>query len=311
MSFNLNDLQAAVVAHGTVARVLMAEVKGSTPREAGAAMLVWRDGQSGTIGGGALEFDAAATARELLADGQSRVNRVPLGPALGQCCGGAVTLVTEIYDAAALAALAAKTRDGCVLRPLGGPKGDKPVALATAGPLPRLSQGWLAERLSPRGHPLWIYGAGHVGRALVATLAPLPGWAITWVDIAADRYPATVSPQVERLLAAAPDQVVHHAPAQAHHLIVTHSHDLDLALCHALLQHSFAFAGLIGSQTKWARFRSRLAALGHSDQQIARLTCPIGAPDLGKHPQAIAIGVAHALLQSQSVAHPLAEAAPR
>nr|MCE2749619.1 XdhC family protein [Rhodobacter sp.] len=87
--------------------------------------------------------------------------------------------------------------------------------------------------------------------------------------------------------------------AGADHLVLTFSHALDLELCHRLLTHGFASLGLIGSQTKRARFRSRLRALGHSDPQIARIRCPIGDPALGKHPQAIAIGVAQDILHRQ------------
>jgi xanthine dehydrogenase accessory factor len=143
---------------------------------------------------------------------------------------------------------------------------------------------------------LWIWGAGHVGRALVATLAPLPDFAITWVDTAPARFPDSVPAGVTCLPAAQPARCVAHAPVVAEHLVLTYSHALDLDLCHALLCHGFAFAGLIGSATKWARFRARLAALGHTPAQIARITCPIGDPALGKHPQAIALGVGAALL---------------
>jgi xanthine dehydrogenase accessory factor len=101
------------------------------------------------------------------------------------------------------------------------------------------------------------------------------------------------------LPAAEPPAALPHAPRQAHHLILTYSHDIDLALCHAALRHGFASCGLIGSATKWARFQSRLRALGHSDAQISRITCPIGDPLLGKHPQAIAVGVAARLLDGQ------------
>jgi xanthine dehydrogenase accessory factor len=86
------------------------------------------------------------------------------------------------------------------------------------------------------------------------------------------------------------------APDSARHLILTYSHALDLELCHQLLSHRFAFTGLIGSKTKWARFRKRLAELGHTAAQITRITSPIGEPILGKQPQAIAIGVAASLL---------------
>ena len=99
-------------------------------------------------------------------------------------------------------------------------------------------------------------------------------------------------PGVEPLVAQDPLRVVSHAPHDAEHLVLTYSHDLDLKLCDALLRHGFGSCGLIGSATKWARFRKRLAAMGHTDAQIARIACPIGDPTLGKHPQAIAVGVA-------------------
>jgi xanthine dehydrogenase accessory factor len=139
---------------------------------------------------------------------------------------------------------------------------------------------------------VWVWGAGHVGRALVAVLAPLPGVAITWVDVAAERFPKGVPAAVTVLPVPTPEAAVALAPREAEHLILTYSHALDLELCHRLLGRGFRSVGLIGSATKWARFRSRLAALGHPPQSIARIVCPIGDPVLGKHPQAIAVGVA-------------------
>jgi xanthine dehydrogenase accessory factor len=160
-----------------------------------------------------------------------------------------------------------------------------------------LVQGWLVEPVLRSRRALWVWGAGHVGRALVAVMAPLPGVAITWIDMAKDRFPAEVPPGVTVHAVADMAALVAKAPAMAEHLVLTYSHALDLELCHRLLQHGFADAGLIGSATKWARFRSRLAALGHSPAQIARIRCPIGDPLLGKHPQAIAVGVAAAFLR--------------
>jgi xanthine dehydrogenase accessory factor len=296
--FDLDALAAAVAAQGRVARVVVAEVAGSAPREVGAAMMVWRDGQSGTIGGGALEWETAAVARAMLAAGGRRLDRMPLGPALGQCCGGAVTLLTEIYDAATLpeaGEVVARAIDGRAM-----PLAVKRLLAAARGqgvmPAPALVQGWMVEPLARPDRALWVWGAGHVGRALVGVLAPLPGLAITWVDVAADRFPTEVPPGVTVLPAADPGLLVAHAPRHAEHLVLTYSHALDLDLCHRLLGHGFASLGLIGSATKWARFRNRLAALGHSPAQIARIDCPIGDPRLGKHPQAIAIGVAGAVL---------------
>jgi xanthine dehydrogenase accessory factor len=300
--FDLTALRDAVAAHGLVARVVIAGFDGSSPREVGAAMLVWADGQSGTIGGGALEWLAIGRARAALALGGHRLDREALGPNLGQCCGGAVTLLTEVYDAGAVAALGGPV----IARAVGGqsmPLAVKRMLAAARGqgvvPAPQLVQGWMVEPVAHPTRDLWIWGAGHVGRALVSVLSPLPDLAITWVDVAADRFPADIPPNTRALPVPDPTRAVTLAPRGAEHLVLTYSHALDLALCDALLHHGFARAGLIGSATKWARFRSRLGALGHSAPAIARIDCPIGDPSLGKHPQAIAIGVATAFLSPQ------------
>jgi len=296
--FDLIALRAAVSRHGAVARAVIADVKGSSPREVGAAMLVWASGQSGTIGGGALEWQAAARARAMLGAGGTRLDHEALGPNLGQCCGGAVTLVTEVYDVQNLPAegdVIARAVDGsamslAVKRLIDRARGQGVM------PSPQLVQGWMVEPVARPTRQLWVWGAGHVGRALVEVLAPLPGLAITWVDTAPDRFPKTLPDAARALPVPDPGLAVALAPKDAEHLILTFSHALDLDLCHRLLTHGFSACGLIGSATKWARFRSRLAALGHSAPSIDRIDCPIGNPSLGKHPQAIAIGVASAFL---------------
>lgn len=314
MSFDLAALQAAVARHGQVARVVVAEAKGSAPREAGAAMLVWADGQDGTIGGGALEWEAVARARAMLAAGApaapgwARVDRMALGPELQQCCGGAVVLLTEVWDTGRLAML--DTAAGLVARPLVTGAAmqlsvSRRLAAARgqgrrAGPI--LADGWAIEPLSVPLRQVWVWGAGHVGRAIVAVLAPLPGLAITWVDTAPDRFPEAAPAGVETVAAADPARLAAHAPPDAEHLVLTYSHALDLAICHALLLRGFARCGLIGSATKRARFRRRLAELGHAQGAVARIDCPIGDPALGKHPQAIAISVAAAILAPQCAA---------
>lgn len=298
MSFDLEDLRRAVAAHGTVVRVVIAATRGSTPRETGAAMLVWQGGQSGTIGGGALEFEAAKTAPGLETD---RLSQHPLGPGLGQCCGGMVTLFFEIFDSAKVAEL----DENVIARPAGStgpmPLGVRNLLKRARGegtrPVPQLCDGWMIEPVRKPSRDLWIWGAGHVGRALVQVLAPLPEFEITWIDTDLSRYPEVRPDGVRILPATRPADLVRHAPLHAEHLILTYSHSLDLELCHNLLNHAFGFAGLIGSDTKWARFRSRLADLGHAPEKIATLTCPIGEPSLGKHPQAIALGVGTALLR--------------
>ncbi|OSP56041.1 xanthine dehydrogenase accessory protein XdhC [Pseudoruegeria sp. SK021] len=308
MSFDLEALQRAVAAHGRVARVLVAEVRGSSPREVGAAMLVWAGGQSGTIGGGALEHQAALAALGTQAD---RVSRHPLGPSLGQCCGGTVTLITEVYDPARIAALTdALPPETPILRRIEG-NAETPLALRRAlrqarqegiAPPPHFSHGWMIEPVAHPDRPLWIWGAGHVGRAMIDVMAPLPGLALTWIDTGPERFPDTVPNGVTVLPAADPVALVRHAPPDADHLILTYSHALDLDLCHALLAHGFGRTGLIGSTSKWARFQSRLRSLGHVQTSIDRINCPIGDPSLGKTPHAIAISTAAALLRPASAA---------
>ena len=306
--FDLTALRAALQGREAVARVVIAGHDGSSPRETGAAMLVWdgpeAGGQSGTIGGGALEWEAARDARAMLArEAQMpRLVRQALGPHLGQCCGGAVTLLTEIWRAADLADLADQR---ILARPVSTDAAEMPLAVRRmvmlaraqgALPEPTLVQGWMVEPMSLPRRELWIWGAGHVGRALVAVLSPLPDLAITWIDTARARFPDQIPEGVTPLWAENPADLAAHAPPQAEHLILTYSHALDLELCHRLLARGAAAIGLIGSETKWARFRSRLAALGHSPGQITRIRCPIGDKQLGKHPQAIALGVATALI---------------
>ncbi len=286
------DLAALALAlkEGPVTRVTIAAHDGSSPREAGASMLVTPTTTFGTIGGGALEYQAIQAARAH--QGPPRVTRIPLGPALGQCCGGAVTLVTERLTEAPTGPLHAVSLDGSPM-PLAVKRLLANARSQGALPATQILQGWLIDPVTPPKTPVWLWGAGHVGRAIATTLAPLPTLQITWIDIAPDRFPDLPGPI--QLPVPDPAQAVPLAPRDAHHLILTFSHQLDLELCHRLLTHGFASCGLIGSQTKWARFRARLIALGHDPSPI---TCPIGDPALGKHPQAIAIGVAHQLMQS-------------
>lgn len=299
--FDLAALSAAVTTYQTVARVVIAAVKGSSPREVGASMLVWEGGQSGTIGGGALEWQATTRARDMLATGGHRLDHESLGPNLGQCCGGAVTLLTEVYTAKTLptdTTLIARATDGSPM-PLSVKRLLTQARNQGTRPAPQIIQGWMVEPISRPTRHLWIWGAGHVGRALVHTLAPLPGVSITWIDTAPDRFPDEFLENTRALPVPNLADALTLAPTSAEHLILTYSHALDLDLCHRLLTHGFSACGLIGSASKWARFRSRLAALGHQPQSIARITCPIGDPALGKHPQAIAISVAAALLSRQ------------
>lgn len=310
MTFDLDDLRKTVEAHGAVTRIVVATTQGSTPREVGASMLVWADGQSGTIGGGRLEWDAVLAAKKAKTQ-KDWLRTFPLGPALGQCCGGTVTLLAEHFDHARINDVG----EQYFLRRVTGAQ-DTPLRLKrliaasrnsgqSAGPL--LDDGWFVEVVRKPTRPLWIYGAGHVGRAIVRVLSPIPEITITWVDTSAARFPDDIPDNVTTLIASDPAEAARYAPPNTEHLILTYSHTIDLELCHRILGRDFASIGLIGSKTKWGRFRSRLRNLGHGDAQISRIICPIGQPELGKHPQAIAVSVAAALLSATGQKESLAD----
>ena len=301
MGLNLTQLHDAVAEHGRVVRILIADHKGSTPRESGTSMLAWKGGQSGTIGGGALELQALDFAAEI--DKPTALN-IPLGPALGQCCGGSVVVILEPFTNQNLPA-----EGQPYLRQIVGDS-EQPLTLRrilktlrNSGQQPSLlwHAGWLLEPLETPAENLWLYGAGHVGRAIVDTLQDLP-FNITWVDTAPDRFPETIPKNATQLVAKNPADAVKHAPDTAHHMVLTYSHAIDLDLCHAVLSRNHKTLGLIGSATKRARFTKRLSELGHPTANIAKMICPIGQRALGKTPKAIAIGVASELLQ-QTAAH--------
>ena len=243
--------------------------KGSAPRDTGTAMKVTPTTTIGTIGGGALEHEAITLARDMLARGiREHTRHVPLGPSLGQCCGGSVKLLF--------------TRE------------ERKTDTAHSNTVP------LVPNPSDPA-PLWLWGAGHVGRAVVRACPP-HAVKLTWVDDAEDRFPQSSLAQNARLIAADMPLLATRAPTNAHHLIFTYSHDIDLALCAALLKRGAASIGLIGSDTKRTRFFKRLSAMGLDP---APITCPIGDKSLGKQPDAIAHGVVAAFL---ATTHPKAPA---
>lgn len=237
-------------------------VRGSAPRDPGTAMKVTAQGIEGTIGGGALEFEAISEARRVLSQGGAEVLRTyPLGPDLGQCCGGAVTL------------------------------------LFTRAPrLVDVPQRPTPQFAGPTLGRLWIWGAGHVGRAVVRGL-PALAYDITWVDASHDRFPERVRKGIKVVPAADMPLLAKRAPVGAHHLIFTYSHEIDLALCAALLKRGAASIGLIGSETKKARFFKRLRGMGLDPSPVQ---CPIGDKALGKAPDAIARGVVAQLLSPET-----------
>lgn len=295
-------LAAIVEETGRAALVTLREVRGSTPREAGAALVVRPGGGfHGTIGGGALEWRALELAtRALEAPPRARLEAMALGPDCGQCCGGRVTLLVESFDAADLPDLHRLARwqeeapDGLDLVSTLAPDGRVRRERPGKGPLP--SGGW-REHYGQWRLPLALFGAGHVGRALVLALAPLPV-AIRWIDSRPDAFPPVVPGDVETLATPDPAACLKALPAGSAVLVMTHDHALDLAIVAAALRRpDLPFVGLIGSATKRARFLRRLAEAGIPDAD-SRLVCPVGLPDLrDRHPAIIAAGIAVELLR--------------
>ena len=232
-----------------VIEIRVVQTRGSAPREAGTRMWVGATETHGTIGGGNLEYTALKIAREMLLSGEMRRSRkFALGDALGQCCGGAVTL--EFTRKEAIEA--------------------DPSSLNVA-----------------------LFGAGHVGREVAAILGRLP-CNLMWIDPRPDVFPAAVAPNTRVVIEEEPAWMVDEAPAGACYLVMTHSHALDLEIVERVLKRNdFSFLGLIGSETKAAKFRARLKARGID---ASRLVCPIGLFKAGKHPAEVAVSVAAQLI---------------
>ena len=174
--------------------------------------------------------------------------------------------------------------------------------IETQSTLPDTSDALFFEMISPSRFQVALFGAGHVGSALVNILAGTSDCRITWVDSRAGQFPPELPSNVEARLSDNPVAEVEDLSEQAYCLVMTHDHQLDQDLCEALLRRNdFAFLGLIGSATKQRRFSQRLREKGISEQQLERLTCPIGIPGIeSKEPGVIAVSVATQLLQLQS-----------
>jgi len=240
--------------------VSVESIVGSTPREAGAKMLVTAERQYGTIGGGNLEYQACRIARnQLELGGRGGLERFPLGAGLGQCCGGLVNLMFERLDE----------------------HGD-----------------WRRAAIDERRVALYLFGAGHVGRALVRALEGLP-FDIHWIDTRDGMLPAAPPAGVDAICTDTPEAEVDAAPPGSCFVVMTHDHALDQCLCEQILKRDdFAYFGLIGSAAKRRNFETRMRRRGVDASRFARMTCPIGIAGIGsKQPAQIAISVAAEILQ--------------
>lgn len=257
-------LSKAVTRLGACALVTVVSTNGSVPRGIDAWMIVTPEGFHGSIGGGTLEWKAMAEAQEMLAHGGGKrsVDYV-LGPELGQCCGGRMQLSIELFDRNRLELIDSLAVDDVETR-----------------------------------RAVYLFGAGHVGRALVLALAPLP-FDVIWVDPRPNAFPSHVPQNVTMVQPADVPSALVSAVHGTLVFVMTHSHALDFAIVDAALRNAnIAHTGLIGSATKRARFESRLGEAGVEPHRIAGLLCPIGVGGIAsKHPSAIAAAVAAQILQ--------------
>ena len=301
----------AALSRGPAALITILATEGSAPRGPGARMVVSESGLAGTIGGGALEHQAVEQARAILSHppGSWRVQDYPLGPLLGQCCGGRVRLMVErIAEVPAgegpyLVALTERVsrepfpgecRGPVATGPILGP-GLRRGTLEARGPLPTHGAIFI-EPIEADSLPLLMFGAGHVGRAIASHAGALPIH-LAWFDTRAAEAetPGVMLADEDAMVACAAE-----APAGGAVVILTHDHALDYRLTEAALTSGAAFVGLIGSQTKRARFLSRLDKAG---VDATRLTCPIGIPGIvGKEPEVIAVATLAQLLMLRPAA---------
>lgn len=274
-----SETQQAVLSRLTQQPLCWVKVQaaqGSVPREVGAWMAVFADEVMGTIGGGHLEWQAIAQARKLLQQWREsavmpreQAQRYALGPSLGQCCGGALELHYERFES-----------------------GDEKRLKAL---MPEPSQ------------CVALFGAGHVGHALVRILRSLP-YRVIWVDSRDAVFPEQEQIGVHCEHSDPVQAAVAQLPSQSSVLIMSFSHAEDLeVVAQCLLRQrekaDLPFVGLIGSKTKWASFSSRLRRRGFSEQELAHITCPIGVSGIeGKEPEVIAVAVAAQLLQQRCIA---------
>ncbi len=259
------SLRAFLAKGQPVALITVAEAQGSTPREMGARMLVTERETRGSIGGGELEFRAIAQARDFL-----KLNSLPtvldmaLGPELGQCCGGRVSVSIERADERALAYIEMAERAAAATRPM-----------------------------------VLLFGAGHVGRALARALSLLPFW-VRWIDARRDEFgTAPLGDNVEMIVTERWGEQVGRAPPGAAYVVLTHSHSLDSLIVSAVLERGdFAYCGLIGSLTKRRVFEHAFREIGIPEHRIARLVCPIGDRGVDdKRPEVIAALVTAELVE--------------
>jgi xanthine dehydrogenase accessory factor len=316
--------------------VTLNQIMGSAPRESGCRMIVSADAIHGSIGGGNLEYMAIQQARDWLQQSHAARQQhqpIGLGPALNQCCGGAVSLHFEMLPAeipqwlADLDSLELSNTEAVLATRVDGELPEHRVINAASrqpqsmtdevwrevqsiladatGSAPMISvksdeAEWWLEAIHDQRQELYLFGAGHVGQQVARLLQGLP-FRLTWADQRPDIFPA-MAKDFCRLRNDDPLAVVSEAHSGSVFVVMTHSHQLDEDICEVILHRDdpdwdFAWLGLIGSVTKRKRFVHRLKQKGIADQQLQRLICPIGLAGIhGKQPATIALSLVAQLM---------------
>jgi xanthine dehydrogenase accessory factor len=328
----IDELSDLTAAGERAVLVTVAGIRGSAPREVGAKMIVTRDASIGTIGGGQLEYQSARLAYEMLEqDGLPSLQTFALGASMGQCCGGVVDILFEpIADTLPgwlrdIAALHGQRQSAALVTHLGGTASKFVVTATGAFHLPesvadpaiiekareRLGDtrsacridDWFVEPIVGSDFNIAVFGAGHVGTAVVKSLSNLD-CNIRWVDSRRDIFRQTPR-NVRPVESSEPALEVTAMPSGSCYLVMTHSHALDYAICERILiRQDAAYCGLIGSVSKRRRFEKRYRAQGLPDAVIESLVCPIGVAGIqGKKPAEIAVAAAADVLRSHERFH--------
>jgi len=265
----LQDIDKIKIVQNNIILATIIETKGSVPRNENVSMVVSSSEQYGTIGGGELEYQVIKESNDLLnnLNCNQKIIELPLGPALGQCCGGFVKIQLSKFN------------NGIKL----------------------LLKHDLKEQIINQNQNLYIFGAGHVANALLSKLDGV-GFNIFIIDSRENFISKINADFVFPILAKDHTIIIKNSPSKSFYLVLTHSHQLDLSICDSILKkNDFTFIGLIGSKTKKIRFKKRLIEIGHNENSIDKIECPIGIQGIeGKEPDVIAISIIARLLEYKS-----------
>ncbi|MCR9260688.1 MAG: xanthine dehydrogenase accessory protein XdhC [Pseudomonadaceae bacterium] len=304
----LSEVQATLAPEQQAVMVTVARVRGSAPREVGARMWVTDSTTTGTVGGGELEYQCQAISRRILTDKSAEsasLRNFPLGSNCGQCCGGVVDILFEKFSTIPATwqlhatETLAKGDSGFLTTQLSASDDKLSTGHKEFTTLdPGTCKNALVESIQPAVAAIAVFGAGHVGTALVNILSHTQ-YDVVCIDNRPEQLPLEATSNIQPVYQKQPATYVSSLAANTASVVMTHSHALDFDICAAMLKRDdLSFCGLIGSQSKRKRFDRLFRQAGLTDEQISRLICPVGDTDLtSKRPGEIAITIAAQILR--------------